>query len=102
MEKLIEELDLNSASSPISAPFEAPDVGQFMAVFESSEGAKTATTFWVGGSGESAWSMERPDRLALTMEKSAYQPGDMAKIMVRAPFAGKLLISVERDPLSRG
>ena len=52
---------------------------------------------WAGGEGEGAWNMRYPDRLALTLDSASYKAGETAKVMVRAPFSGKLILSVERD-----
>ncbi len=41
--------------------------------------------------------MKNPSRLELDLDKAEYQPGDTAVVQVRAPFAGKLLVTVERD-----
>ena len=43
--------------------------------------------------------MEHPTRLDLTLNKPAYRAGETAKLYVKAPFPGTLLLTVERDKL---
>src|SRR5205823_5942682 len=53
--------------------------------------------FCAGGWGYSPWAMKNPGRLQLDLDKAEYAPGDEAILHVRAPFSGKLLVTVERD-----
>ena len=41
--------------------------------------------------------MENPDRLEIDLDKESYQPGEIAKVQIKAPFAGKLILTVERE-----
>jgi uncharacterized protein YfaS (alpha-2-macroglobulin family) len=38
-----------------------------------------------------------PERVELVLDKKAYVPGDSAKVIVRSPFEGTLMLSVETD-----
>jgi|CXWL01.1.fsa_nt_gi uncharacterized protein YfaS (alpha-2-macroglobulin family) len=60
-------------------------------------GASTAVTFYVSGWGYSPWALESPARVELTLDRNEYQPGDTAKLLVKAPFAGKLIVTIERE-----
>ncbi|HTA16889.1 MAG TPA: MG2 domain-containing protein, partial [bacterium] len=57
----------------------------------------------VGVSGEATDSdsagpdLRNPDRLNLTMDKARYRSGEIAHVQVHAPFAGRLVLSVERE-----
>ncbi|MDQ7779280.1 MAG: MG2 domain-containing protein [Planctomycetota bacterium] len=44
-----------------------------------------------------SWSMEKADRVELELDKKQYSPGETAKVLARAPFAGKALITLESD-----
>jgi uncharacterized protein YfaS (alpha-2-macroglobulin family) len=66
-------------------------------VSDPESGASAETEFCAGGWGYSPWAMKNPGRLQLDLDKSEYAPGDVATLQVRAPFAGKLLVTVERD-----
>lgn len=47
--------------------------------------------------GFTATSLERPERLDISFDRSGYQPGESARIRVKAPFAGTLLLTLEGD-----
>jgi uncharacterized protein YfaS (alpha-2-macroglobulin family) len=59
--------------------------------------ASTQVEFYAAGWGTSPWAMKNPARLELDLDKTEYQPGETAIVQVRAPFSGKLLVTVERD-----
>ena len=52
--------------------------------------------WWGRGSAEQG---NRPDQVVLTLDKPAYRPGDVARVAVKAPEAGKALVTVESDRL---
>jgi uncharacterized protein YfaS (alpha-2-macroglobulin family) len=51
----------------------------------------------VSGGGYSPWAIKDPSRLELALDKAEYAPGETASLQVRAPFAGTLLVAIERD-----
>jgi uncharacterized protein YfaS (alpha-2-macroglobulin family) len=59
--------------------------------------ASASAEFYAAGWGTSPWAIKNPARLELDLDKSEYSAGDTATIQVRAPFAGKLLLTVERE-----
>ncbi|HWM91689.1 MAG TPA: MG2 domain-containing protein [Thermoanaerobaculia bacterium] len=59
--------------------------------------ASAQVEFYAAGWGMSPWAIKNPARLELDLDKEEYAPGDTAVVQVRAPFAGKLLVTVERD-----
>jgi uncharacterized protein YfaS (alpha-2-macroglobulin family) len=63
---------------------------------DSDTGAAASVQFYVSGWGYSPWAIENPARLQLELDRSEYRPGETAQVLVRAPFAGKLLLTVER------
>jgi alpha-2-macroglobulin len=69
-------------------------------VTDPESGASAATEFCAGGWGYSPWAMKNPGRLQLDLDKSEYAPGETAILQVRAPFSGKLLVTVERDEVT--
>ena len=60
-------------------------------------GASASVSFYASGWGYSPWAIENPARLELDLDRDEYRPGDTAVVQVRAPFPGKLFLSVERD-----
>ncbi len=59
--------------------------------------ASAAVDFYAAGWGTSPWAIKNPARLELDLDKAEYAAGDKAVVQVRAPFPGKLLLTVERD-----
>jgi hypothetical protein len=60
-------------------------------------GAAAQVSFYASGSGYSPWAIENPARIELELDRDEYRPGETALLQVRAPFAGKLILTVERD-----
>ncbi len=59
--------------------------------------ARSSTYFWAWGEGYINWGVPNNDRIPLVTDKQEYAPGDVAKILVAAPFDDYLaLITVER------
>jgi uncharacterized protein YfaS (alpha-2-macroglobulin family) len=59
--------------------------------------ASSSVELFVEGWGVSPWAIKNPSRLELALDKEEYAPGETARVQVRAPFSGKLLLTVERD-----
>jgi hypothetical protein len=59
--------------------------------------ASSGVEFYAAGWGTTPWAVKNPSRLELDLDKPEYAAGDTAVVQVRAPFAGKLLVTVERD-----
>lgn len=60
-------------------------------------GSAAQVSFYASGWGYSPWAIENPSRIELDLDRDDYAPGSTATLQVRAPFAGKLLLTVERD-----
>lgn len=60
--------------------------------------ARSATYSWVAGGAQSVnWRQENNDRIDLVADKKAYVPGEVAEILVPAPFSGaEALVTIER------
>ena len=59
-----------------------------------------ATGFYAYGYGStsaSSFEVSQEGQVLMTLDKPAYQTGDKAKILFKAPFDGKLLVTVERN-----
>lgn len=60
----------------------------------------TATGFYAYGYGSTAASsfeVSQEGQVLMTFDKASYQTGDKAKALFKAPFEGKLLVTVERN-----
>src|SRR5690606_1121412 len=40
---------------------------------------------------------DTPDRLQVSLDKSGYAPGETARVFIKAPFAGEVLLTVASD-----
>jgi len=66
-------------------------------VSDPSTGASSEVSFYCGGWGYSPWAMKNPGRLELELDKDEYAPGESATLQIKSPFAGKVLVTLERD-----
>ncbi len=62
-------------------------------------GAAAVFAFHAAGAGQRAlaWSMENPDRVELALDRPAYRAGETARLLIKAPFTGKALLTLESD-----
>ncbi|WP_460968900.1 alpha-2-macroglobulin family protein [Spirosoma migulaei] len=59
-----------------------------------------ATSFYAYGYGStsaSSFEVSQEGQVLMTLDKPTYQTGDKAKVLFKAPFDGKLLVTVERN-----
>ncbi len=74
------------------------DYGSYrVAVRDVESGASSSIRFYASGWGYAPWAMDHPDRIEIDLDKQSYQPGEVAQVQIRAPFAGKLLLTIERE-----
>ncbi|WP_420151283.1 alpha-2-macroglobulin family protein [Spirosoma sp.] len=60
----------------------------------------SATGFYAYGYGNtsaSSFEVSQEGQVLMTLDKPTYQSGDKAKVLIKAPFDGKLLLTVERN-----
>ncbi len=96
------ESQMTVASSADAGSFSVTpkDYGSYRLVAEDpATGAATVLSFYSSGWGYAAWAMDTPDRVELELDKALYRPGERAQVLVRAPFPGKLLLTVEREQI---
>lgn len=81
--------------------FTPPRLGGYRVVLtDPATQASSQVEIYVFGAGYSPWAIKNPAHLELLLDRAQgedYQPGDTAHIQVRAPFKGKLLVTVERE-----
>jgi len=79
-------------------PFTPERYGAYRAVItDLGTGASAQVEFYASGWGFSPWAIKSPGRVELDLDRAEYRPGETATVQVRAPFPGKLLLTVERD-----
>ncbi len=104
VEEDVQECTVDSAVEPVSCEFDTPQGGRYSitAKVEDAEGRTNLTRFdrWVsGGRGRPNRNVER-ESLTLIPDKESYAPGDVAEIMVEAPFTPtSALLTVGRSGL---
>ena len=95
---VVKTYDLTSAETVQTVTITPSDYGEYSIRLEDTESAATAEIgFYVSGWRNMSVSMEHPTRLDMTLDKAAYRPGQTAKLNIKAPFAGTLLLTVERE-----
>ncbi|MFQ5738237.1 MAG: alpha-2-macroglobulin [Acidobacteriota bacterium] len=96
--QLVDSRSILDATSRGTFSFTPPEFGSYRVVLtDTKTGASSAVQFYASGWGYSPWAIKNPGRLQLELEKAEYRPGETATVQVRAPFAGKLLVTVERE-----
>lgn len=94
----IESRMISVVDKPIAESFTPQEYGRFRIVAHDLRGGHASSvTFYASGWGYAPWAMTDPDRLELGLDKDLYSPGDKAIVQVRAPFGGKLLLTIEKN-----
>jgi len=97
-ESLIKKFPLVSSENPREFEVTPEDYGKYRVVVRDLKSrVSTSVTFYASGWGYVPWAMDHPEKIEIGLDKKAYLPGEVAKVQVRAPFAGRLLLTVERD-----
>ncbi|MDD5688139.1 MAG: MG2 domain-containing protein [Elusimicrobia bacterium] len=75
-----------------------PDVvGEYYIYIGNEDSMCTGFSVNVVGTGYQAWGMETPEKLDISVDKATYNTGEQAVVNIRAPFNGKLFLTVERE-----
>ncbi len=62
-------------------------------------GSTTELKVETSGWGSAPSSMKNPSLLEMSLDKQTYQLGEIAKLQIKAPFPGKLLLTIEREKI---
>ncbi|AXA37515.1 hypothetical protein BRCON_2773 [Candidatus Sumerlaea chitinivorans] len=75
------------------------DGGEYLLTVRSADGPQTAVRFFASsGSWEfQPWSMEKPEAVELVLDRNEYGVGDVAHLLVKSPFAGTVILTLEQD-----
>ena len=85
-----------SANGPASLARQLPAGRYRWEVTDPSSGAQSSLRFRVGWWVE-AEQPDVPDKLEAALDKPSYQPGDTAKLFIKAPFAGQAELAIASD-----
>ncbi len=100
VEEQVDKFTVSSEANVSSFTVLPRDYGRYRVVVkELGSGATASLEFYASGWGYAPWAMDHPDRIQLDLDKERYVPGEKAQIQVRAPFPGKLLLTVEREKI---
>jgi alpha-2-macroglobulin len=73
------------------------DYGYYrLEVFDPTTGAASSNRFYAGW-GSAPGTGDTPDKLQVVADKPLYNAGDTAKILIKPPFAGEVLITIATD-----
>ncbi len=96
--ELVDSQRIPAGESTGEFSFNIPEYGSFRVVLTDPETEASAqVSFYASGWGYSPWAVGNPSRIELELDREEYRPGESAKVLVKAPFPGRLLLSVERD-----
>lgn len=94
----LESYTLKSAAEIANFSFTPTAYGVHrVAIADVESGAKVSLQFFVSEWGGVPWSGESPEKLEMTLDKTAYRPGEAAKLHINAPFPGKVLLTIEQE-----
>lgn len=65
------------------------------------EGHRASVELYVRGSASDSWPTASPEEVTIQTDAAAYKPGTTAKVRILSPFAGKALVTVERERIFR-
>jgi uncharacterized protein YfaS (alpha-2-macroglobulin family) len=96
VEDLIDQFTLESTDQAAAFSVTPGDFGRYLVVVRDVESnAGASYEFYASGWGYCPWAMDEPDRIEIDLDKELYSPGETAQIQIRAPFPGKLLLTLE-------
>jgi len=91
----------SEAKAKGTLPVTCPKPGEYrLRVSDCTSGGSTSQVEFYACEGESdlqSVTMERPERLEIVLDKEKYIPGTKARVLVRSPIAGRLLLTAETD-----
>jgi uncharacterized protein YfaS (alpha-2-macroglobulin family) len=101
-EEVVQEFQVHSTKEPVELSFPVEKVGYYKIEAKGSDSRgneiRSEDYFYTIGTGYAAWMRTDDDYVELVREKDEYQPGDVAKILVKSPYETvKALVTVERE-----
>ena len=94
-----EKMTLNGTGEYV---FRTKSEGNYLITFTSPKGrASVRLSVWEPWNNSASLGAAMPDRVEMKAERAAYRPGEKAKIFIKAPFAGRAILTHGSDkPLS--
>jgi uncharacterized protein YfaS (alpha-2-macroglobulin family) len=95
---LISSVAIPAGESRGRVDFNIADYGAYRVVIGDPEtSASSEVSFYAAGWGFSPWALENPARVEIELDREEYRLGDTAVALLKTPFPGKLLLTVELD-----
>ncbi len=93
---------VTTAGEPTRVEWTPKDPGSYRVIAKATDDAgnpiESVDSLYVVGKGGASWARSDDNRIELVPDKQLYQPGDTAKVLVKAPREGmRALISAERE-----
>lgn len=87
-----------------TARFKPPRGGYYKVLVETQDAnyraVRAATFVWISGDVDVHWRQENHDRIQLIADKKIYAPGDVAEVLIPAPFRNaEALLTIERGTI---
>lgn len=100
--KFLREEEVRVENRDGTFAFTPTQIGSYrFVVTDLQSGAVSEQSFFVSGWGYSPWAMANPARIELIPDKKDYRVGEQATVQVHAPFAGKMLVTVEDENIRK-
>jgi uncharacterized protein YfaS (alpha-2-macroglobulin family) len=96
-----EEVVLNEMkdlpAKPTASVFKPTQEGEYTILLVGPSGMRSSVTVNILGSGSEPANLQTPQNLQIVLDKEDYKVGEEVTALVRAPFPGKLFLTVERE-----
>ena len=91
--------DLELAAGAGGFTIRVEHAGDYLVSVEGPKGVASSLRFFAAAADARwvDWSKEKPDLVRLESDKPSYAPGELARIAIKAPFAGLALVTLESD-----
>jgi len=97
---IIREDTISTDGQAVEWNLSVAEAGDYMVLVRDPGSDTTARTFFSAASpGQEwvEWNREKPGIIELTADRKQYRPGDTARVLVKAPFSGPALLTIETD-----
>ncbi len=96
----VSSVSLSISGTPVSCVFPVASPGHYLISGScSNAGISASTTCYAVQPGQDwhSWSMDKPGRIDLALNKESYTAGETATLLIKAPFTGTALLTIESD-----
>ncbi|HIG80995.1 MAG TPA: hypothetical protein EYQ62_05000, partial [Verrucomicrobiales bacterium] len=104
----INETDLKTITrdaDPIPSALVPPEAGEYQLELRGADAKgrpiRNTTTFYVRGEKPLAWDYRNEFQMEMVPDRAVYQTGGTATILLKAPFSGRAMVTVEREKVLR-